>query len=790
MSFHRQLLLLIGIALMGTCAIRYRLNSTRHNETEYLDVLSFSCAFNGLQRDADSTREKALDKTGFEIKPVGASKVRAENLDSRPDPSLASLLIHTQIDSSLKQASRNTSHRQSAQTRSHWFKGDDWTSDPFPSAQQALRDALKASHWGIHWQPSRGNKDFRSSTISQQTGPRQNTIAILSNESSSKADTEFVVRADRQREPDTEFDSSAENKGFLPAVRTAQLIKNDHIKSAPMVSPGTGRSVTEFNETKLPTASESQAASTPGQRDFQSVASPVAHAEPAAPSPAVSRDAPTGPTAQPAVVPGVLHPAHHVVFAAQPEFGAHWKNETPVTDQRAVAIEAPLQDFSPGPRYDCQIYDPYQQQHVYEGKTLNATQRPLLEVGRPWYQLGQLSPPSPLTGRHNPLEQQFLVFGDFRSGIASNSVGGDSSTLTANQLNLNFDWKLTSTERFHMFASPLTRGLNSTGYLFDEERLLDNTNANILFGYFEGDLGAITGGMLNQTYPFDLPFAVGVVPLIFQNGVWMEDQILGFAFTIPSRNSPRLDISNMDITFFAGYDKLVSDAFPGEDGAAKIYGIASFLEAWNGFVEADYAFLEDRTFLDRSYHNLGLGYTRRYGRLISNSTRIIFNLGQRADGINQTADGVLLLSENSLITGAPSTVVPYFNLFAGFDRPQSAARNALAGGVLRNTGILFESDNLTNYPTLDPTANETFGAAFGLNLLASDFSQQLVVETAFLNTIGSDIGRNAAGNQYGLGARYQLPLTNSMIFRTDAMYGFLDHTPDIHGVRVELRHKF
>jgi hypothetical protein len=135
-------------------------------------------------------------------------------------------------------------------------------------------------------------------------------------------------------------------------------------------------------------------------------------------------------------------------------------------------------------------------------------------------------------------------------------------------------------------------------------------------------------------------------------------------------------------------------------------------------------------------------------------------------------------------------VVPYFNLFAGFDRPQSAARNALAGGVLRNTGILFESDNLTNYPTLDPTANETFGAAFGLNLLASDFSQQLVVETAFLNTIGSDIGRNAAGNQYGLGARYQLPLTNSLIFRTDAMYGFLDHTPDIHGVRVELRHKF
>jgi hypothetical protein len=122
--------------------------------------------------------------------------------------------------------------------------------------------------------------------------------------------------------------------------------------------------------------------------------------------------------------------------------------------------------------------------------------------------------------------------------------------------------------------------------------------------------------------------------------------------------------------------------------------------------------------------------------------------------------------------------VPYFNLFAGFDRPQSAGRAALAGGVLRNTGILFESDNLTNYPTLDATANDTYGAALGLNLLANDFSQQLVVETAFLGTMGNDHGRTAVGNQYGLGARYQLPLTNALIFRADAMYGFLESTKD------------
>jgi hypothetical protein len=493
--------------------------------------------------------------------------------------------------------------------------------------------------------------------------------------------------------------------------------------------------------------------------------------------------------------PAVLQNATNFLLAEQPKQGANWNNPAPVTDARAVSIPPMKEDFSPTPLADsqtgdCQIYDPYEQQQIYEGKTLNAVQRPLLEFGRPWYQLGQLNPPSNLLGNHNPIDNQFIVFGDFRNGLASNSQDGDSSTLFASQLNLNFDWKVTSTERFHMFVSPLTKGLDSTGYLFDEEDFLNNTNANIPFGYFEGDLGAMVGGLTRQTYPFDLPFAIGVIPMLFQNGVWMEENILGFAFTIPSRNSARFDISNLDITFFAGFDKMLTDALPGDNSAGRVYGIASFIEAWNGYVEADYAFIEDRTFLDRSYHNFGLGYTRRFGRFVSNSTRAIVNLGQDPSGIDQTADGWLLLSENSLITGAPSTVVPYFNLFAGFDRPQSVARNALAGGVLRNTGILFETDNLTRYPTLDASANNTYGAALGLNLLASDFSQQLILETAVASTMGPDLGRNAVGNQYGLGARYQLPLTNSLILRTDLMYGFFESTDDSHGARIELRRKF
>ena len=476
-------------------------------------------------------------------------------------------------------------------------------------------------------------------------------------------------------------------------------------------------------------------------------------------------------------------------LAAQPKFGDHYFEDKPQTDSGAHLMEPLVSDFSADALNPYLPYDPGTQMNVYQGKTLHANQRPLVELGRPWYQLGQLSPGSSLLGFHNNFVPQFLIFGDSRVGYASNKQNGQSDSLIATQLNLDFDLKLTGTERFHAFVSP-TGGAQNSRYSFDEDRYIFEGDANIDFGFFEGDLGAIVGGAIGKTLPFDLPFTVGVIPLVFQNGIWMEDAFLGFAATLPAKNSPRLNISNMDITFFAGYDKLDSDAFPGDDSAARVMGIASFIEALNGYIEVDYAFLDDRTFDDRSYHNIGVGYTRRYGRFLSNSTRVIVNAGQSTDVVENTADGVLLLSENSLITGHPTNIVPYFNMFAGFDRPQSVARAGVAGGVLRNTGILFESDNLTGYPTLDATANDTYGFAAGLNLLGRELDQQLVLETAMLGVMGDAATRRAQGDQFGVGFRYQLPLSNSVIFRADGMMGFLRNDDDVSGIRVEMRKKF
>ena len=285
--------------------------------------------------------------------------------------------------------------------------------------------------------------------------------------------------------------------------------------------------------------------------------------------------------------------------------------------------------------------------------------------------------------------------------------------------------------------------------------------------------------------PFDLPFVAGKFPLLFQNGVWLFDAVEGFAFTFPAKNSPLFDWSNTDLTFFFIFEDIDSLAFDNDEDA-EAFGFNWFLEAYDGYFEIGYAFLHDTSGQGLSYHNATFAYTRRYFHRVSNSIRVIVNAGQDPVNGDDTADGTAVLLENALISHKPLVFVPYFNLFAGFGRPQQVAGQAL----LTNTGINFESDGLTGFPLLDPTANDTYGGALGVNWLGCDFSWQLMLELATVQTFGDDPNRNAAGDQYAFGMRYQMPLTNAWLIRFDSMVGLRESDENVRGARMELRWKF
>ncbi|QDU87119.1 hypothetical protein Pla175_04750 [Pirellulimonas nuda] len=492
------------------------------------------------------------------------------------------------------------------------------------------------------------------------------------------------------------------------------------------------------------------------------------------------------------------------VFAEAAGGSTSLRPQAPVADKSSLfgAPAAPVRlpppcgvpcpgDFSADPNYDYAPYCPRQEQGIYGDKYLIPTQRPLVELGLPFYDNGPIPVSQDFLGPTNLVQQKFYVYGDYRLGFSQNDLVVGENSVLAHRLNLEVDYWLTATERFHAFLGPLQEGNNFMRIEDGEfKNELDFFDAGTDTLFFEGDLGQIYGGATGQYAPIDLPVTAGLVPLLFQNGVWMLDAMTGVAACLPANNSAALDWSNFDVTFFAAFDRISTAADGFNENDVNLFGAHTFIESRGGYFEAGYAYVLDKVQAGRSYNNIGLSYTRRYFGRVSNSLRTIFNAGQDGPVDERTADGVLLLMENSLITENQYNVIPYLNFFAGFGRPQPAARAGAFGGVLFNTGILFQSDALTGYPTLDPTGNNSFGAALGADLLSRSFNQQLIVEVAALQVFDSDQGRVAPGDQYGVGARWQKALTNASLVRADVMHGWLENSGDISGARIEYRWKF
>lgn len=492
-------------------------------------------------------------------------------------------------------------------------------------------------------------------------------------------------------------------------------------------------------------------------------------------------------------VAGATAAAAILVYAA----GGSWAAEDYNPEMSAGAKRVPLEEgaFKSDPNYEDTEYDIEAQLAIYGGKTEVEAPRPLFELGQPQYVSGQLDEPSYVFGKLNPTQFAVQAFGDIRTAIAFNDNGNAEVGQIATRLNLDIDFKITSTERIHTFLRPLDNGGQFTRCEFfggDSAGKCDlQTDLNLETLFFEGDAGAIASGFTGRYYDGDYPFSFGLVPLFYQNGIWMDDQILGVAYAIPALNSPELDISNMDISFFAGWDDVENNGIVNGAGVrnehnSNVYGTNIFIEALEGYFEGGLGFIDvdDDKLGDQDLLSVGLSWSTRYKDILSYSVRGYFSHQNRDDGQPTLGQGAALLFETSWMTSQPYTLVPYANFFVGFKRPQALAN---AEGLLINTGINFETDGLTGFPFLDDTAAGTFGGAIGVQYLFN-LDQQLVLEAATVQEHADNT--NVNGDQYALGVRWQLPVSKAWILRADAMYGIRQNDEDVSGIRFEVRRKF
>ncbi len=484
-------------------------------------------------------------------------------------------------------------------------------------------------------------------------------------------------------------------------------------------------------------------------------------------------------------------PAVSPVFAADD----HPSSE-PVIPEGATRVDHTNDVFGPDPSYEEKPYSPDAQFEIYGNKKPAPTPRPLLELGRKIYTGGPFEEGIDIVGEKNLVYPRLSIFGDWKTALEYNDNGNDERGHIATTLNLDIDLGITATERIHAFVQPLEQA-DVTRYEFfgdDEDGFDEAINGNLETLFFEGDVGAIMTGLTNEEQDFDLPIAFGLTPFFFQNGIWVDEVIIGGATSIVAKNSPMLTISNMDFTFFFGLDNVENPNILDAEGVREehdldVYGMAGFVEATEGYYEFGIGRIEGHDdFDDQSFNSLTLAYSSRYGSRLSNSVRGVWSFGQdRANNQEQTVDGFALLVENSFITHKPSTLIPYANFFVGIDKPAPLID---ATGLLKNTGITFESGGLQGFPKLDDSANDTFGGAIGIQYLFN-LDQQIVAEVATNQVIGGfDLGRKARDDEYAVGLRYQLPIAPTWILRADAIYGIRTNNEDVRGARLEMRYKF
>jgi hypothetical protein len=445
--------------------------------------------------------------------------------------------------------------------------------------------------------------------------------------------------------------------------------------------------------------------------------------------------------------------------------------------------------FLPGPQYSNE-YDAKTQIDTYGSKVAIEPPRPPVELGRQQYVGGAFEESNTILGQLNPLLPGLAIYGDWRTAVAYNSNNGKDVAQIATRLNIDIDLKLTGTERIHAFFAPLQRGNKFTRYEFGadgDRRFTDEVDFNPQTLFFEGDVGSLYAGLSGSESSFDLPFTVGLFPLFLQNGIWANDAILGGAVSLTAKNSRALGIANFDTTFFAAFDNVDNVGILGKDNnTANIFGVTAFIEALGGYIEAGYGLIQgtkDRV-AGQTTNFATVSYTRRYAHTLSNSTRLFANFGNGQDD-----EGYAVIVENSLISGLPSTLLPYANVFVGFGNPQPLV-DGNGAGLLKNVGINFETDALTGYPKLNDTGSNAYGGAIGVQYLFN-LDQQVVFEFAMVQPFGDPIpGIGAVNPQYAFGVRYQIPIDRAWLFRADATYQWLDDAEDNFGVRAEVRRKF
>lgn len=382
------------------------------------------------------------------------------------------------------------------------------------------------------------------------------------------------------------------------------------------------------------------------------------------------------------------------------------------------------------------------------------------------------------------------AFQTFDNGFS----GNPRETEIANRLDLFVNLQLTGTEKILLGLRPTdnNRPNRFTRYTFEgqDRGFNDEFGFNVETLFFEGDFGSLFPN-LDQAgiLPIDYGFTVGRQPVVFQEGILINDTI--DAFGIIRNNIPFPGTSNFRVSAMWGWNRLDrNEVFSRNE---NMYGLFVAADAHVSTFNLDMIYVDDRgqdrgpDRDERDGFYVGASAIQRLAAFggISTAFRVnsSFALQEEVQGV--VGNGTLLTAEISKTVPGSDDIV-YFNSFLGFGNFTQAGREAVVGGPLANTGILFASPSLSTYlAEIDPfVEDDLVGGAIGYQAFWDNKRRNVIFEIAGRQSLRND---GLGVNSLGFGVQYQQAVGQHAQLTLESFYTINENFDDGLGARAEIQ---
>jgi hypothetical protein len=421
----------------------------------------------------------------------------------------------------------------------------------------------------------------------------------------------------------------------------------------------------------------------------------------------------------------------------------------------------------------------------------NLPKRPklMVELGDAFLGTGKLDAgfEIPITGAvWQPRLWAYVINRTALQTFQSGRSGNPTETELANRTDLFVNLQLTGTEKILLGLRPTdnNRPNRFSRYTFDgrDEGYNKEFGLNVETLFFEGDLGSLFPNLDKAGIkPIDYGFTVGRQPIVFQEGILINDTI--DAVGLVRNNIPFYGTSNLRISGMWGWNRLDRNDLE-DEGEAHMYGLFVAADTHISTLNVDAVYVDDKASRDGFY--LGFSAIQRLASLggISSAFRVnvSYALDEEVPG-NVVGNGVLLTAELSKTVPGSDDIV-YFNSFLGLGNFTQAGREAVVGGPLANTGILFASPNLSTYGAeINPfTDDDVIGGAIGYQAFWDNKRRNLILEVA---------GRHdLSGNGFdslGFGFQLQQAVGRHVQLQFESFYTINEGRDDGYGARAEIQ---